>query len=254
MGFADLLFQLEIPYNSDEAVHLAEQIMKYISEKAWDYSRELAKQRGAFPNFHHSLYAVQGGEPVRNATTTTIAPTGTISIIADCSSGIEPIFALSFVRNIMDRTKLIEVNPVFECLAKERGFYSQELMGLIARAGSIQKIKDIPEKIRKVFVTAFDVSPLWHLKIQAAFQKYTDNSVSKTINLPAEATVEEVRNIYLEAHRLGCKGITVYRYGSKSEQVLSLPGQKKEGSEEDSLYTSADAEYAGGCLTPGCNI
>lgn len=254
MGFADLLFQLDVPYNSKDAVNLAEKIMKHITTEAWAYSRELASERGAFPHFSRSIHALRNNQPVRNATVTSIAPTGTISIIAGCSSGIEPVFALSFVRNVMDSTHLVEVNPVFENLAKERGFYSQLLMGRIARFGSIQEMKEIPEEIRNIFVTAFDISYHWQLEIQAAFQKYTDNSVSKTINLPAEAGVEEVRKIYLEAYRLGCKGITIYRYGSKSEQVLSLPGQRKINLEDGPLYTSADAEYAGGCPTSGCNI
>ncbi|MGA1874318.1 MAG: vitamin B12-dependent ribonucleotide reductase [bacterium] len=254
MGFADLLLELGLPYHSDSAVNVAGKIMKHISTEAWAYSRKLAEERGPFPNFSSSLYASRGDQPVRNATTTTIAPTGTISIIAGCSSGIEPIFALSFVRNVMDKTKLMEVNPIFERLARERGFYSEAFMGMIARLGSIQDVKEIPEDIRRVFVTTFDVSPHWHLKVQAAFQKYTDNSVSKTINLPAEARVEDVREIYLEAHKLGCKGITIYRYGSKPDQVLSLPAQQKERLEGEPLFASADAEYAGGCPTPSCNI
>ncbi|MEW5803766.1 MAG: adenosylcobalamin-dependent ribonucleoside-diphosphate reductase, partial [bacterium] len=255
MGFADLLLQLGIPYDSDAAVQMAEKIMKHIQEAAWDHSRQLARERGAFPHFPLSIYARrQGGEPVRNATTTTVAPTGTISIIAGCSSGIEPVFALSFMRTIMEGTRLTEVNPVFERVAKEHGFYSQDLMGRIAKLGSIQEIQEIPAEIRRVFVTALDVSPDWHIKIQAAFQKYTDNSVSKTINLPADATVEEVKKIYLDAYRLGCKGITIYRYGSKPEQVLSLPGQGKANLEEETEYTVADGEYSGGCPTPGCTL
>ncbi|MEW6379539.1 MAG: vitamin B12-dependent ribonucleotide reductase [bacterium] len=254
MGFADLLLELGIPYDSDAAVRMAERIMKHVREEAWNRSRLLARERGAFPNFSASVYGRRGDAAVRNATTTTVAPTGTISIIAGCSSGIEPVFALSFVRNIMDGTRLLEVNPVFEKKAKERGFFSQELMGQVARLGSIREITEIPEDIRRIFVTALDISSDWHLKIQAAFQKYTDNSVSKTINLPAESTVDEVKKIYLEAYRLGCKGITIYRYGSKPEQVLSLPGQYKEKLEEESWYTAADAEYAGGCPTPGCTL
>ena len=254
MGFADLLFQLGVPYNSKAAVNLAEKIMKHITIEAWACSRKLAAERGAFPHFTRSIHALRNKGPVRNATITSIAPTGTISIIAGCSSGIEPVFALSFVRNVMDRANLVEVNPIFERLAKERGFYSQLLMGRIARFGSIQEMKEIPDEIRKVFVTAFDISSHWQLEIQAAFQKYTDNSVSKTINLPEEAGVEEVRKIYLGAYRLGCKGITVYRYGSKHGQVLSLPGQRKMDLDEGPLYTSADAEYSGGCPTSGCNI
>ncbi|MCL6582690.1 MAG: vitamin B12-dependent ribonucleotide reductase [bacterium] len=255
MGFADLLFELGIPYDSDQAVEMAERIMRHIQEEAWNQSRLLARERGAFPNFPASVYARRGEAAVRNATTTTVAPTGTISIIAGCSSGIEPVFALSFIRNIMDGTKLTEVNPVFEKVAKERGFFSQELMGQIARLGSIKQLLELPEDVRRVFVTALDIAPEWHLKIQAAFQKYTDNSVSKTINLPAEATVDEVKKIYRQAYHLGCKGITIYRYGSKPDQVLSLPGQYKEKVEEEAWYTTAEAEYSGGCPTsPGCSL
>jgi len=159
---------------------------------------------------------------MRNATTTTIAPTGTLSIIAGCSSGIEPLFALSFVRRVMDNDELLEINPVFEKTAKQRGFYSSQLMATVARQGSIQNMAEIPEDVRKVFVTAHDIDPQWHIRMQAAFQKHTDNAVSKTVNLPKTASVDDVMKIYNMAYELECKGVTIYRDGSKENQVLSV--------------------------------
>jgi len=222
MGFADMLIQLGIPYNSDWAIATAEKMMAFISEEATKATQELAKRRGAFPNFKDSIYNVAGELPRRNATTTTIAPTGTLSIIAGCSSGIEPIFAICYIRNVMDNTELIEVNPLFEKVAYERGFYGEELMKSIGEAGSIQDFPEIPEDVRKVFVTAHDITPEWHVKIQAAFQKYTDNAVSKTVNFPYEATPEDVETVYMLAHRLGCKGVTIYRDSSRENQVLQI--------------------------------
>jgi len=221
MGFADMLFQLKIPYNSDEALETAETVMQFIQEKAHEASQNLSEERGVFPNWEQSIYK----EPdlkLRNATCTTIAPTGTLSIIAGCSSGIEPLFALSFIRNVMDNDKLLEVNPHFEEVANDQRFYSRELMDEIAKRGSIKKIKQIPKDVRKVFVTAHDVSPDWHIRMQAAFQKYIDNAVSKTVNLPRDATVEDVMKVYSLANELGCKGVTIYRDGSKENQVLSF--------------------------------
>ncbi|MBT8338902.1 MAG: vitamin B12-dependent ribonucleotide reductase [Desulfatitalea sp.] len=221
MGFADLLFQLKIPYNSEAALKLAEKVMAFIQNEACSASRRLAETRSAFLNFDQSIYKETDSPPLRNATRTTIAPTGTLSIIANCSSGIEPLFALSFVRNVMDNDRLTEVNPIFEAEAKTRGFYSAELMETIARCGSIKDIDTIPEEVRAVFVTAHDISPEWHLRMQAAFQKYTDNAVSKTVNLPRDATADDVRKIYDLAYELGCKGVTLYRDGSKEQQVLA---------------------------------
>jgi ribonucleoside-diphosphate reductase alpha chain len=221
MGFADLLYQLNIPYSSNQALETAESVMRFIQETAHEASQKLAEERGTFKNWDKSIFKDKGIK-YRNATTTTIAPTGTLSIISGCSSGIEPLFALSFMRNVMDNDKLLEVNPYFEKIARERGFYSLELMDEIAKKGSIQDLIEIPEEIRKVFVTAHDVSPEWHIRMQAAFQKHTDNAVSKTVNLPHDATVEDVRKVYNLAYDLGCKGVTIYRDGSKENQVLSF--------------------------------
>ena len=218
MGFADLLFRLNVPYNSDAALDVAETVMGFIQKISHDASKSLAEERGAFNNFDKSIYSGKNGGAYRNATTTTIAPTGTLSIISDCSSGIEPMFALSFVRNVMDNDKLTEVNPYFEHVASEKGFYSKELMDIIAGQGTIRNIAEIPEDIRNVFVTAHDVTPKWHLRMQAAFQKHTDNAVSKTVNLSNDATIEDVRRIYNMAFELGCKGVTIYRDGSKKNQ------------------------------------
>ena len=222
MGFADLLFQMKIPYDSEEALEIADAIMGFIQETSHRASIELATERGSFPNYAQSVFAGNNGGGRRNATTTTIAPTGTLSIIADCSSGIEPLFALSFVRNVMDDDTLIEVNPYFEAVARERGFYSAEMMDRIAACGSIRDIESIPDDVKSIFVTAHDISPEWHIRMQAAFQKHTDNAVSKTVNLPHDATVEDVRRVYDLAYDLGCKGVTIYRDGSKSRQVLSF--------------------------------
>ncbi len=227
MGFADMLLKLRIPYNSDEALSLAERIMGFIQKRGRQKSIELAEQRGAFPNFKGSVYDKEGHLPVRNATVTTIAPTGTISIIAGCSSGIEPVFALAFTRNVMDGTELVEINPVFEETAKKEGFYSPELIKRVAEKGNLHSIEEVPEEIKRVFVTAHDISPEWHIKMQAAFQRYTDNAVSKTVNFPTEATREDIKKVYMLAYRLGCKGVTVYRDGSKENQVLTK-GKKEE--------------------------
>ena len=227
MGFADLLFQLKIPYNSEEALTKAEEVMKFVQDTSHQASSDLAKERDVFKNFNKSVFKRRKKCRYRNATTTTIAPTGTLSIIGDCSSGVEPLFALSFVRNVMDNDKLLEVNPHFEKVARENGFYSDEIMDQIANEGSLAHIETIPEDVKKVFVTAHDISPEWHIRMQAAFQKYTDNAVSKTVNLPREATVEDVRKIYDLAYELDCKGVTIYRDGSKENQVLSFADKKQ---------------------------
>ncbi|MGC8885305.1 MAG: adenosylcobalamin-dependent ribonucleoside-diphosphate reductase [Candidatus Nanoarchaeia archaeon] len=252
MGWADMLAMLEIPYNSERALKLAENLMRFVSETAHKASMELGKWKGNFPNFKGSYWDKAGYKWMRNATCTTIAPTGTISIIAGCSSGIEPLFALSFVRNVLEGTRLLEVNPIFEAVARQRGFYSEELMAKIAKSGSVQNIKEVPADVRRVFVTALDISWKWHVRMQAAFQKWTDNAVSKTINFPAEATVEDVRKAFELAYKLKCKGLTVYRYGSKPEQVLYIGEIEKKIKPEAEPYVLAPSETAGWCASPLC--
>jgi ribonucleoside-diphosphate reductase alpha chain len=247
MGFADMLIKLKIRYDSEEALALGEKIMKFIEDEGHKKSIEIGEDRGSFPNFDKSIYKDKY-KAMRNSTVTTIAPTGTISIIAGCSSGIEPIFAISFIRNVLSGTRLFETNPLFEMTAKERGCYSADLLENIAKTGSVQNIDKVPEDVKKLFVTALDIAPEWHVRMQAAFQKYTDNAVSKTVNLPSEATVEDVRKVYDLAWKLKCKGVTVFRYGSKPEQVLYIGEiQTKEGK-----FVSAESEYAGGCPTKTC--
>jgi ribonucleoside-diphosphate reductase alpha chain len=247
MGFADMLIMLGVPYDSEEALRLGEQVMQFIQDEAHEKSREIGEARGSFPNFEGSIWK-ERYSAFRNATVTTVAPTGTISIIAGCSSGIEPLFAVSFMRNVLSGARLFETNALFEETAKERGFYSAKLLEEIARTGSVQKIEGIPDDVKRLFVTALDIAPPWHIRMQAVFQKSTDNAVSKTVNLPNEAKVEDVRGIYDLAWQLKCKGVTVFRYGSKPEQVLYIGQIKtKEGS-----FVSAQSEYAGGCPTQNC--
>ncbi|MDH5481819.1 MAG: adenosylcobalamin-dependent ribonucleoside-diphosphate reductase [Candidatus Bathyarchaeota archaeon] len=247
MGFADMLIKLGIRYDSEEALTLAEKLMKFIQEEAHKKSIEIGEERGSFPNFEKSIWKDKH-KFMRNATVTTIAPTGSISIIAGCSSGIEPIFAISFIRNVLSGTRLFETNPLFETMAKKRGFYSAEILEEIARTGSVQKIAAVPEDAKKLFVTALDIAPEWHVKMQAAFQKYTDNAVSKTVNMPSNASVDDVKKVYDLAWKLKCKGVTIFRYGSRPEQVLYIGEVKaKEGK-----FVSAESEYAGGCPTKTC--
>ena len=226
MGFADMLIRLGIPYNSEEALEVSKNIMSFINDVSREASRELAAERGPFPNFKGSIYDSPEGYEIRNATTTTIAPTGTLSIIAGCSSGVEPLFAVSFVKNVMDNDKLVEVNPYFEKIAKEEGFYTKELMEKIARHGSLKDMEEIPSQYRRIFVTAHDIPPVWHVRMQASFQRFTDNAVSKTVNFPNDATVEDVEEVYMLAYRLGCKGITIYRDKSRESQVLVIDSGK----------------------------
>jgi ribonucleoside-diphosphate reductase alpha chain len=248
MGFADALIKLGIAYKSKQAVEFAEKLMDFIHRESLNASMALAEERGVFPNFDKSTYA-RDNRRVRNATVTTIAPTGTISILAGCSSGIEPFFAISYMRNVLSGTKLFEVHPAFEEEARKRGIYTREILSHIAQQGSVQKIKGIPRDMKRIFTTAFDLTPRQHLLIQAAFQNHTDNSVSKTINLPRDATVEDVRRIYLAAHQLRCKGITIYRYGSKEEQVLSFDYREQGKPETTGEFIMADSDYSGGCAT-----
>ena len=247
MAWADMLIMLDIPYNSDKAVALGSQLMKFIDDEAKAASRELAKVRGAFPKFDESVYAQRGEEPIRNATVTTIAPTGTLSIIAACSSGVEPLFAISYVRTVMDNDRLIEVNPIFESKAKDRGFYSPELMGMIADNGTLHGIGDVPGDVQNVFVTAHDIEPIWHIKTQAAFQDHTDNAVSKTVNFSSDATPEDVRLVYDLANELGVKGVTIYRDGSKDMQVLSTG---KTAQKQESAVAAAPQVTEAGHLAP----
>ena len=230
MGWADALLRLKIPYNSEQAVRLAETVMRAVTEAGREESRELAKARGTFPLFQESTLDQE--IPQRNATVTTIAPTGTLSLLASCSSGVEPIFGYVYIRNIMDGTEMIEVNPILREVLEERGLYSDELMKKIAKQGSLEGIEEIPEEIRRVFVSAHEVSPEFHIRMQAAFQRHTDNAVSKTVNFCNSATREEVAEVYKLAFRLGCKGVTIYRDGSRSEQVLNIGKVKKDGREE----------------------
>jgi len=220
MGFADLLIRMEIPYNSERALEVAGEIMSFIQEKSHDESAKIAKERGTFPNYEKSVYA-DSGKLMRNATVTTIAPTGTISIISGCSSGIEPIFAIAFTRHVMDNDELIEAHPIFRQMAKEKGFFSPKLMQKIAEVGGIKDLKEVPKKVKEIFVTAHDVSPEWHIRMQAAFQAHTDNAVSKTVNFPNSATRQDVDKVYRLAYELDCKGVTIFRDGSRSEQVLT---------------------------------
>ncbi len=226
MGWADMLIQLGIAYNSEKALALAEEVMEFITSEGRKASAVLAEKRGVFPNYDKSIYA--GGIRVRNATVTTIAPTGSLSILAGCSSGVEPLFAICFVRTVLEGTKLFEINPYFEEVARKRGFFSRELMERIAETGSLHDLAEIPDDIKEVFITAHDISPEDHVRMQAAFQRHVDNAVSKTVNFPNHATPEDVREVYLQAYRLGCKGVTVYRDGSRESQVLSK-GAKEEG-------------------------
>ena len=236
MGWADMLILMGIPYDSQGALDLGERVMRFIDEKASAASERLAAERGSFPDWGDSAYGPEGTlgpRPMRNSTRTTIAPTGTISIIANCSSGIEPLFALSYVRHVMDNARLVEVNPYFEAVARREGFYSPELMEKLADHGSAQGMEEVPQWVQELFVTSHDISPEWHVKMQAAFQKYTDNAVSKTVNFANNATIEDVRKVYMLAYREGCKGVTIYRDGSKSRQVLNTGQTEKARSTEE---------------------
>jgi ribonucleoside-diphosphate reductase alpha chain len=249
MGFAEMLIQMGIPYDSEEALAIAEKVMGCIDTEAKKKSEELGLSRGSFPNYEKSVWKGKY-RAMRNATVTTIAPTGSISIIADCSSGIEPLFAVSYMRNVLGGLSLLETNKFFEGSAKNGGFYSEELMLKVAEKGSVKEIAEVPEKIRRLYAIAQEISPGWHVRMQAAFQKHTDNAVSKTINLPATASPKDIEQAYLLAYRLKCKGITVYRYASRGEQVLYLgtsPAPEKK-------YATAESEYSGGCAGGTCPL
>ena len=221
MGFADMLIQLGIPYDSDEALKTAEEVMSFINREAHTTSEKLAEERGPFPAYPGSIYDKAGGVKIRNASLTTIAPTGTLSIIAGCSSGIEPLFGLTYTRHILDGATLLEVNPYFDEIARSGGFYSKDIMQKLAGGIPLVDIGGVPDKYKRLFVTAHDIGVEWHVKMQAAFQRHTDNAVSKTVNFPKEATPEDVAKVYLLAYEEGLKGITIYRDGSRVGQVLT---------------------------------
>jgi len=233
MGFADMLIQLGIPYDSEQAASVAEEVTHFISEEANKASVELAEERGVFPAFKGSIYDMPDGPRFRNASRSTIAPTGSLSIIANCSSGIEPIFALSYMRHILEGEEFIEANPYFEQAARNGEFYSPELMRELAEGKKLHDIPGIPEEIKRLFVCAHDISPEWHVRMQAAFQKFTDSAVSKTVNFPYEATPEDVAKVYTLAYHEGLKGITIYRDRSREGQVLTVG--KKRGKTEGKL-------------------
>ncbi len=247
MGFADMLIQMGIPYNSEKAVEVAEDIMAFIDREAKAASVKLAEERGNFPAYPGSIHDTPQTPLMRNATVTTIAPTGTISIIAGASSGIEPLFAVSYIRKVLDGTELVEAHPLFVSMMKKAGAYSDELMEKIAHSGSIQEVDEVPEDIRRVFVTSMDVSPTDHIAIQAAFQRHTDNAVSKTINFPENATKDDIKEAYQLAWQQGLKGITIYRYGSRPVQVLNL---KKDEKKSEPMTGSQGVKTSNGKIAP----
>ncbi|MGZ4442317.1 MAG: adenosylcobalamin-dependent ribonucleoside-diphosphate reductase, partial [Nocardioidaceae bacterium] len=246
MGLAELLAELGIPYDSDEAVGLADRVASTVAAEARAASTQLAQERGPFPGLREG--GERTGGQLRNAQLTSIAPTGSISIIAGTTAGIEPLFAVSFARNVLG-TELVENSYAFERIARQRGFHSRELMEEIARTGSAARAANVPDDIRRAFVTAAELAPEWHLRMQAAFQRHVDGAVSKTVNLPAEATTDDVASIYTEAWRLGVKGVTVYRYGSRPNQVLTRLGR-----DAGAAAVRVGAEYAGGCLIRPCEV
>ena len=228
MGFAEMLVGLNVSYNSEKAVKTAEKIIAFIRKEADNASADLAKERLTFPNWNDSIYNKKNKKPLRNATRLTLAPTGSISIIANTSFGIEPLFALTFMRVLDDGTELLIVDKNFKEAMKKIKLYDKEFMKYIAKKGTIQNMESIPKSIRNIFVVSYDISPEYHIKIQAAFQKHVDNAVSKTVTLHNIATVEDIKNTYMLAYKLGCKGISIYRFGSRDDQVLFLRAVKEE--------------------------
>ena len=237
MGFADMLLYLGIPYDSDEGVAMGGQVMELVNTVGHEESQRLAALRGAFPLFGESVY--KDSSPLRNGTVTTIAPTGTLSIIAGVSSGVEPIFAYAYIRNVMDNTHLVETNAILKQKLEELGLYSEELMQKVVEQGTLAHIDEIPDSVKRVFVCAHDVSPIWHVKMQAAFQRHTDNAVSKTVNFPNSATKQDVAQVYRLAYTLGCKGTTIYRDGSRDEQVLNI-GKVNDGKDTPTKDATGD--------------
>jgi ribonucleoside-diphosphate reductase alpha chain len=243
MGFADVLYQLNIKYDSEEGIKFGEKVMQFINEEAKKKSQMLAEKRGTFPAYEGSIHQ-KNGIKMRNACVTTVAPTGTIGMLAEASGGLEPNFAISFIKNVMDGTELVYTNKYFEETAKKKGFYSKELMREIAKVGSIQEFDEIPQEVKNVFVTAQDITPEWHIRMQAAFQKHVDASVSKTINFPTEAQIKDIEDAYLLAYNLKCKGITIYRDKSREGQVLNIGKvNKKEEITDIKPKTSAPNNY-----------
>jgi ribonucleoside-diphosphate reductase alpha chain len=246
MGFADMLMKMEIPYDSAKARTLATTMMKLFLKRCRQASVSLAKQRGAFPNFKGSALDKARMAPQRNATLTTIAPSGTLSLLAGTTGGIEPAFALSYYRSALEGEEFMEVLPVFQAKMKAEGLATPELFAEVAETGSIQGMSQVPKKLQEVFKTAMDLKPIEHIKMQAVFQKYTDNAVSKTVNLPEEATWEDVYQIYMAAYEQKCKGITVYRYGSRGEQVLKVG---KSAKKKKARAVISDTEDCGICIS-----
>lgn len=241
MGWADLLIELGIPYNSKEATDLADKMMGFISAEALEASRALAQKRGPFPRWYQeNIYQTTGRLPQRNATVTTVAPTGTISLIADCSSGIEPVYSVAYFRRSFESERMLFVHPLFEQFARRHGFYSEKLIERIATTGSLAQIAEVPEAVRQLFVTTHEIAPQWHIEMQAAFQNHIDAAVSKTINFPHSSTIDDVRKAYLLAYDRGCKGLTIYRDGSREAQVLSTPASVS--NERDPLAAASKTE------------
>ena len=221
MGLAHFLIRLEIPYNSQKALEVVKVVMSFIQYQAREQSMELAEKRGVFPNFKGSIYDRPGGMRLRNATLTTIAPTGTLSLLANCSSGIEPLFGIQYTRRALEDMEFQITDPLFIEFGEKKGFMNPELINALSEGISLQELSQVPKEMKKLFITTFEIPPAWHIKIQAAFQEYTDNAVSKTINFPRTATKDEVKEAFLMAYQERCKGITIYRSGSKPSQVLA---------------------------------
>jgi ribonucleoside-diphosphate reductase alpha chain len=253
MGWADMLCVLGVAYNSQKAIDLADKVMGFIQKNAEKASGELASQKGVFPYYEDSIFAKKGIK-LRNATTTTIAPTGTLSLLAGVSSGIEPIFAISYIRNVMDNSELVEVNPGFKDIAIREDFYSDELMRKIAKVGTVKGLEEVPEHIQDVFVTAHDVLPEWHVKMQAAFQRHTDNAVSKTVNLGHDATMDDVRDVFTLAYKTNCKGVTIYRDGSRDMQVLNIGKVKGKEDDANEPLPAGENVYCDSCDINNQNI
>jgi len=252
MGVGDALIALGIPYDSDEGLTFGERVMRLIEEEAVRQSVALGQERGSFPHFPGSLWQQRGYPDMRNATLTAIAPTGSISLMAGASSGIEPLFAVAYARQALEGLRLLEIHPSFEQMGRDRGFLNDALLAEVGRHGSVRGLQGVPEEIQRLFGTALDIAPAWHVRMQAVFQKHTDQGVSKTVNLPETAAVSDVDSVYRLAYQLRCKGITVYRYGSRREQVLTLG--TTEPAPEAEPFVAAGVEYSGGCPTGECGF